>query len=107
MDKVAGIDVDADAEIAIQIARAAIAAYSAEQWYDDHWRESDSNPSTQLTAYKDQAILARDSAINYALGDDDGRKVRECADSAVQALDRCRAAAKATNDILERMAAPA
>ena len=44
MDKVAGIDVDADAEIAIQIARAAIAAYSAEQWYDDHWRESDRTP---------------------------------------------------------------
>ena len=97
---------DIDNQIALEVARAALAAHNAMWWLDEHHRKCDS-PLKQVEQHQLDAQEALTDACDYAQADDDGRKVTECADKAERSYQLCMAASKAANEVQDRMTAAA
>ena len=84
-----------NSKIAHDVTRAAIAAAEAEEAYVRHRQEAEEakmSVNSMVRSLKDNTIEARDRAVNYARADDDGRMVRQCTESAIQACRECHAA---------------
>ena len=92
---------ETDTNIQKQVARAAIAVAEADEWAKDHKAKADGYPARIVMEFAQDARDMRDRAIEMARNDNLLEAVREAADSAIRARDRCMAASKAANQAIE------